>query len=129
MAPFTREVDVPVVWCSMDALQLLRGLPEEMEYLVLAFLVEDRRVASAFSLTCKKNTKFVRDIAFWRLAVRSQRRQIPAEVVAEKDNADSIRSLASFFYKRVYAEDFQEEQRVLRDGPYLFCREVSSGSF
>ena len=79
------------------------GLPEEVEYLVLALLLKDREAALAFNLTCKRNTKFVWDIAFWRLALSSQGRQIPAK---STEDANSISNLASIFHRRVYAKDF-----------------------
>ena len=109
---------------SMNALQLLMALPEEVEYLVLAHLSEDREAALAFSLTCKRNTKFVWDIAFWRLALSSQGRQIPAK---STEDANSISSLASIFHRRVYAKDFLIPYPG--DGQYLYSFRVSSDSF
>ena len=70
---------------------------------MLAHLLQDREAAFNFCLTCKSNTKFVRDITFWRVAVSSQGRQIPDDSL---EDANSRLTLASLFHKRIYAENF-----------------------
>ena len=84
----------------MNTLQLLETLPKEIEYLILAYLTKDRESCQAFSLSCKSNTYFLKDSAFWRIALADQRRVVPA------GGADNLKSLICRFYKRVYAEDF-----------------------
>ena len=84
----------------VNALQLLDNLPKEVEYLVVAHLAKDRKPFQAFSLSCKRNTSCLKDSAFWRVALASQGRIVPAE------DAEDLKSLICLFYSRVYADDF-----------------------
>ena len=98
--PKIRTLVMPTRLRNMNALQLLEDLPIEVQYLVVAHLAKDRISFQAFSLSCKRSTSSLKDASFWRLAMASQGRVLPAE------DAGNLKSLICRLYNRVHAQDF-----------------------